>query len=357
MKKILTVYTGGTIGTSADNGKRELDSKTSRRALAENFKNSGSRYAPLADELLLVSDFPEERQTLSESMTPNKLMGIIEHIRSYRLTDYRGVVIMHGTDTLAFTAAILSVVFHAIEVPLMLVSGNRPPNDALTNANDNFRAAIELILDGIKPGVYVPYRNSDGNIYLHLGSSLMQCPIFSEDFRSISQSRAPIVSFSGDNSELFAFAARASEGRKLDTGVDMRQLSCLGSEVLLLYPYPGLDYSKIPLTTARAVLHTTYHSGTVCTERKNKGEEYSTLSILHLADRCKEEGIMLFVAPTKLDTEQYSTMYDLHEHAHPIYLNMSVEMAYAKLLVGLSLGMDSEKLAEFVKSDIAGEHI
>ncbi len=355
MKKILTVYTGGTIGTSAEGGKRELNSAASRSSLAENFRGGASCYAPLADEVLEISTFPPEYQTLSESMTPKKLWRIIEHIRSYRLEDYLGVVVMHGTDTLAFSAAIFSVVFHNTGVPIMLVSGNRPPSDPLTNAHDNFRMAIELILDGISPAVYVPYRNSDGNIYLHLGSSIMQCPVFSEDFHSAVTERAPIVTFDGDNSDAKAWAREASKQRKLDTGVDIEKISGLSSDVLLIHPYTGLDYSRISLDGVKAVLHTTYHSGTVCTERCEDDEDYSTLSILYLADKCLKCDIPLFVAPTRLDQDQYSTMYDLHSHAKPTYLNMNVEMAYAKLMVGVSLGLSGVALTRFATTNIAGE--
>lgn len=355
MKKILTVYTGGTIDTSAEGGKRELNSTASRYALFEGFRRGASRYAALADELIEVSSFPEDKKTLSESMTPKKLWDIIEHIRSYDTDDYLGIVVMHGTDTLAYTAAVFSVVFHKTGVPIMLVSGNRPPTDPLTNAHDNFRMAIELILDGISPSVYVPYRNSDGSIYLHLGASVMQSPIFSEDFYSTTPERMLRVSFEEDNSEVLRLMTEASSLRKLDTGVDIDRLSGLSSNVLLIHPYTGLDYSRISLEGVRAVLHTTYHSGTVCTEREKDGEPYSTLSVLHLSDRCKEAEIPLFIAPTRLDSDQYSTMYDLHKHAEPTYLCMSVEMAYAKLLVGVSLGLSPEMLVEFAKMNIAGE--
>ncbi len=354
MKKILTVYTGGTIGTAAGGGGREL-SAASRYLLAEAFACGASRYAAMADELFLPSGFPLEMQTLSESMTPEKLWKIIEHIKAKGTENYLGVIVMHGTDTLAFSAAVFSVVFHAVGVPIMLVSANRPPSDSMTNAHDNFRAAVELIMSGIAPGVYVPYKNSDGNIYLHFGSSIMQSAVFSEDFYSISESRMPKITLGGDNAEVLGAAKAASEARKLDTGADIQALSSLSGRVMLIHPYTGLDYSRLNLDGLDAVLHTTYHSGTVCTERSRKGEGYSTLSALYLADRCKEAGIPLFIAPTSLGTDQYSTMYDLYEHAKPVYLNMSYEMAYAKLLVGTSLGLFGEGLTRFVSSDLIGE--
>lgn len=347
MKKILTVFTGGTIGTKAGGEGREL-SAASRYLLLDTFKKSASPYAAISDDLFEPSGFPEEKQTLSESMTPERLWEIIQHIKAKGIENYRGVLVMHGTDTLAFSAAIFSVVFHNAVVPIMLVSANRPPDDVNTNAHDNFRAAVELIMEGVAPGVYVPYRNSDGNMYLHYGSSIMQSAVFSEDFYSTSRDSMLKIALGGDNSAIIEAAHTAYSARKLDTGIDISALTALSGKVMIIYPYTGLDYSRLSLDGLDAVLHTTYHSGTVCTERRDKEEAYSTHSILHLADRCKMLGIPLYIAPTSLGDGQYSTTYDLYKHAEPTLLYMSLEYAYARLLVGTSLGLSGEMLNNFI---------
>ncbi|MBR5633034.1 MAG: asparaginase, partial [Clostridia bacterium] len=184
MKKILTVYTGGTIGTAPVEGKRTLSAGAAKRALSVNFAESDSEYARLGEELFEDSDIDAAYRTLSENMTIPKLSRIIGHIKSFNLNDFAGVIVLHGTDALAYTAAFLSFVLADTPVPVMLVSGNHPPMDPRTNANANFRCAAELILQGIAPGVYVPYRNVDGDLRLHMASSLMQCANFSEDFFS-----------------------------------------------------------------------------------------------------------------------------------------------------------------------------
>lgn len=182
MKKILTVYTGGTICSSPEDGQRKLNSTIAKRALICNYAASDSEYAPLTESLFADSGFDTEHQTLSENMTPARLSCILNHISGFSQKDYSGIIVMHGTDTLAYTAALFAFAFSNTGIPVMLVSGNRPPMDEKSNANANFRTAVELIMKNIAPNVYVPYRNSDGNTYLHLASTLMSCNNFSEDF-------------------------------------------------------------------------------------------------------------------------------------------------------------------------------
>ena len=345
-KKILTVYTGGTICTAPTAQGRELSPAVAKRALLLRFSESNSPFARHCEELFVDSCMPSEYQTLSENMTLSKLERIIEHIKSFDLESYRGVIILHGTDTLAFSSAMLSFAFCDTQVPIMLVSGNRPPMDNESNANANFSAAAELIMKGIAPNVYVPYRNSDGSVYLHLGSSLMQCANYSEDFFS-----APNRSFVLDDAILENCAEISSKRKKINTPQK------LDGKALLLYPYTGLDYARISLDGICGIIHGSYHSGTVCIERNDESGEYSTRSILYLADRCKRAEIPLFVAPSRLDTEQYSSVYDLCKNSEATLLDMTAESAYAKLILGISNGYFGKELKRFMLEEINNEFI
>ena len=121
MKKILTVYTGGTICCEADGKMRNLNPKLAKRALISNFSAGKSKYSQLTVELFEDSNLESKKQTLSENMTLKKLSDIIEHIKSFDLSKYCGVIVMHGTDTLAFTASIFSYVFSDIDIPMSLM--------------------------------------------------------------------------------------------------------------------------------------------------------------------------------------------------------------------------------------------
>ena len=182
-KKILIVLTGGTICSTIKEDVRTLDADFAKIALVSSFLNSDS---PLRDEIEF--EIGENFNILSENMTIEKWNQILTYFRNVDFDSYDGVVIAHGTDTLAYTSSLLSVLLKGIRIPFFLVSSNAPLELSEEKANGyiNFKCAIECIGYGIKPGVYVPYRNvEDHKLYLHLGSRLSQSRNYSEDFYSV----------------------------------------------------------------------------------------------------------------------------------------------------------------------------
>ena len=354
MKKILTVYTGGTIGTAPVEGRRTLSAGAAKRALSVNFAESDSEFAHLGEDLFEDSDIDASYRTLSENMTIPKLSRIIGHIKSFNLSDFAGVIVLHGTDALAYTAAFLSFVLADTPVPVMLVSGNHPPMDPRTNANANFRCATELILKGIAPGVYAPYRNADGDLRLHMASSLMQCANFSEDFFSAVPERK--ASLRDGFSKALAMGEKyyaLSSGRRV--GVP-DGTALVYDEVLMIQPYVGLRYDRLSLDGVTAVVHGTYHSGTVCVERGEAGKPYSVRSILSLLNRCKMAGIPVYIAPSHLGEGQYTSAFDAAA-AGAVPLSMTVESAYAKAVLGVSAGYAGETLTRFMRREINCEFV
>ena len=112
-------------------------------------------------------------------------------MKKYDFSKYDGVIILHGTDTLAYTASLLSILLAGISIPVFLVSSQLPIYKQEANGNDNFRTAVEHIVKGIRPNVYVAYRNDDSQngktiseMYIHYASHLLQCPNHSSNFYS-----------------------------------------------------------------------------------------------------------------------------------------------------------------------------
>lgn len=348
MKRILIVATGGTIGSSFIDGCRRLNADVAKSTLLKNFAESGSRYAPLGTALFEDSYF--ELKTLSENMTPQRLLAIADHIRDHREKDLSGIIVLHGTDTLAFSSSMLSMLFCDIRIPMILVSGNRPPNEAKSNANANFQAAVELICGGIAPNIYAVYRNSDDRIYLHIGSTLLQCADRSEDLLNASEKNMLLLDENNDlPASALARCRELSEKRRTDMGPFMNGIEKLDADVLLIKPYVGLDYSRYDLDGIGGVVHGTYHSGTVCVD-----DEYERLAVSYLCKRCASLKIPVYVAPCKLDKDQYESAYKA-ESSGIRPLNFTVETAYCKLLIGVSAGLSQNDLCEFMQKEINGE--
>ncbi len=397
MKKIWIVSTGGTIGSAPGEDARALHRKSAesaRRYLINQLEQSKSAYARYAD-LLQDAAFPWEDTTLSESMTLDYWNKIVVFLAGLDKSDCAGVILLHGTDSLAYTAALLSMLCNDWDVPLFLVSGNRPPIDPMTNAHANFTAAVELIWEGIAPNVYVTYRNRDGVTRLYLGSQLMQSENFSEDFRACEESNC--FDLSADRAPILAQCEEISKKRSVVASADARHFGAQPCHPLLLFPYPGLDYSIYDGLLAQGqiggIVHGSYHSGTVCypglviaAESRNcqkeaqrlqaegKAEEaaqaeemarqldrraralgQSVQSVGYLAKQCEAQGIPLLIAPSKLGKDQYETMQVVCGQTNSVLLHMTTECAYAKLCIGLSCGLSGQALFAYLTQEINSE--
>lgn len=73
-----------------------------------------------------------------------------------RRASYDGIVIIHGTDTLAYTASALSFALQGVEIPVVLTGSQVSIENPIADATENCRAALHMAASGC-PGVYVAF--------------------------------------------------------------------------------------------------------------------------------------------------------------------------------------------------------
>lgn len=329
MNKILLILTGGTICSYENfDGKRTTDAESAKYKIISEFRKSGSVFGDVEFDTVMPID------TLSENMTSQKWNILLDELRKVESDKYNGIIILHGTDTLAYTASLLSLVMSEKHLPVCLISSHSPVDCEGTNANVNFRTAVELIMNGLKPNVYAVYENSDGKTWLHYGSHLLQCGNYSNDF------------YSKDMITVDDTQAVCAESQAFETDRNLlRRIKKLNSKVLLVNPYVGLDYNSINLDGLSAVVHTTYHSQTVCVDGDNS-------SFAEFAKKCKKEGVSLILTPCDEKSYSYvSTASALENGVIPVS-GMTDETVYVKTVVGCSLRYNRNELADFLNTDI-----
>lgn len=158
-----------------------------------------------------------------------------------------GVIVTHGTDTLAFSAAYLAYAFCSVKTPILLCAADNPLTDDDSNGYDVLNAA-KSFLARCKRGVYVLYKNPGEVVRIHHGARLIPAHLH-EDFY-----------FSLDGGNAF-----------VDTGL-MRGMDFEldGKKVLCIEPYVGMDYSAYDMTGYSAVVQVAYHSGKINVAAFNK---------------------------------------------------------------------------------------
>lgn len=361
MKEILLVLTGGTICSFGDekNQNRNVSLDKAERLIINNFRKLSDEYSDTLFKVDVVLD------TLSENMTVDKWNCLIDYFSKKDLCEYHGVIITHGTDTLAYTSALLALLLRDVKIPVFVVSSNLPLNMENANGNENFLTAVQCIYKGILPGVYVSYRNSDGKMYIHKASRLLQCGNYSEDFYSnnMIKTKLPVC----DNSitsinKNFQKTGKCNKDRMDSFGKlhfsnynmnDKKLL--LKNNVLNIIPYVGLDYSKINLEGVAIVVHNMYHSMTACVVGEN--DITSPDSLLYFLKKCNEKGVLVFVSPCKEDEADYVSGAEILRNGAVAVYGMTLEMTYVKAVIAAALYEDIKDIVSYMKSDICGEFI
>ena len=74
------------------------------------------------------------------------------------LKEYDGVVVTHGTDTLSYTAAMVSYMLRGLDKPVIFTGAQLPIRDLMSDARRNLESAFGAAVLGV-PGVYVVFDN------------------------------------------------------------------------------------------------------------------------------------------------------------------------------------------------------
>lgn len=351
MKQILLVFTGGTIGSAATDGTINTSSNAPFKLL-QLFQQQ------YYDHSSIHFDTLQPIQILSENLAPAAWATIIEAIESAQPDNYDGIIVTHGTDTLAYTAAALSFYFHAFAKPILLVSSDYPLDNPKGNGSANFICAVEFIRQQIMPGIFVPYRNTGQTMQIHRGTRLACSLQLSGDFYSVQGKN--LMQFDGQyflSVDCPALESSASTKPDQKNDPDNNDIGLLkpqfSNRILMIKPYPSLDYSDFNLDSVDAVLHDLYHSGTACAT----GQWGKNYSLLEFVKRCDEQGITVYLAPTIKSENAYQSTRELIEQGAEIIWNTSIEAAYVKLMLAYGNFSGKQQISNFIGSNIAFEQV
>src|SRR5690606_21354597 len=135
MTKILIIYTGGTIGMMNDSSSgvlKPLDFSEVVHNVPElqrlNYQVTVHSFDPIID---------------SSNMRPEIWVELAEKIEEH-YDEYDGFVILHGSDTMAFTASALSFMLEGLAKPVVLTGSQLPIGEIRTDAKENLITALEI---------------------------------------------------------------------------------------------------------------------------------------------------------------------------------------------------------------------
>ena len=144
MKRVLLITTGGTIASRQ--GAQGLTPQVSSGELLAYVSELNRNYDIETLELLNLD---------SSNIQPDQWVEIARAIHG-ALPRFDGVVITHGTDTMAYTAAAVSFMLAGLKKPVVFTGSQMPIDNLLTDARNNLYTAFAAVERGI-PGVSIAF--------------------------------------------------------------------------------------------------------------------------------------------------------------------------------------------------------
>jgi len=163
LPKILLLSTGGTIASKVDYRTGAVTPVLS----AEELNSSVPELSKIAnmDTEVLFSEY-------SENIMPEHWLKIAEKLKEHSNSDYSGIIIAHGTDTMHYTSSFLSFALAGFPIPIALVGSQRSSDRASSDAALNLIGAVKFLIDCKTNGVYIVMHQdeSDETIACHFGT-------------------------------------------------------------------------------------------------------------------------------------------------------------------------------------------
>ncbi len=248
--RVLIVYTGGTIGMVQDeNG--SLHPFAMDRILDAVPQLQHTNYGIDSCQLDNIID--------SSNMTPSFWVDIANIIES-RYNDYDGFVVLHGTDTMAYTASALSFMFQNLTKPIVLTGSQLPLGMLRSDGRENIICALEIAAtqQAVIPEVCIFFES-------HLYRGNRSTKVSSENFDAFNSFNYPSLAKAGIS---ISYKQHLMLPMPTET-MTVRKVFDTRIAVLKLFPgiTPEVVRSLLGTPDLRGVIIETYGSGNATTEK------------------------------------------------------------------------------------------
>ncbi len=250
---ILIIYTGGTFGMVTD-------SKGS--FVSFNFNEIIRKFPSLRNLELKITVISFPQPIDSSDINTHNLIDIA-YIIQENYQQYDGFVVLHGTDTMAYSASAISFLLEGLNKPVVFTGAQLPIGAIRTDARANLITALEIASAKIDGQPVVPEVCVYFDYLLIRGSRVKK--IRSSQFAAFESENYPILAKAGISLDYNMLAIRPYE-----PDAKLRFHKKLDNNVAILKIFPGLTKTLIDhffkMPGLRGVVMETYGSGNAPTE-------------------------------------------------------------------------------------------
>ena len=324
-KKILLLTTGGTIAcVPGGDGLVPHRSGVMERELQQ----LRTYYEITVEDVMCLDSSnirPEEWQSIARCIFENR-------------EGFDGIVVSHGTDTMAYTASAVTFMLPDIDLPVVFTGSQLPLTDMLSDGPDNLRTAFAMAAAG-EPGVFLAF---DRKVMLGCRAVKVRASGFSA-FESVNARYAARVSNLGLVVDREVLPCRRGQARLCPK---------ISANVFLLKLTPGLNPAVFDMLAAMG------YKGIVIEAFGLGG-----MNVLHKGlrgiRRCVEDGVSVVVTTQCLYDSANLEVYQVGSRLLELGViqgrDMTSEAAMTKLMWALGQDMTPQQIAQLFQTSLAGE--
>lgn len=332
MSKILIINTGGTIGmVKTENGYvPNLDK----------FHENLSKMPELSASSICDWDIIDMLPLLDSSNMTVEDWNRIGELISSNYNSYDGFVILHGTDTMAYTASALSFMMENLGKPVIITGSQIPICEIRSDGKDNIIAAMLIASEGIVNEVCIYFRGE-----LLRGNRAIK---YSADgFMAFKSPNAPALAQAG-------IAINYNEGILLPKPADAFNFQRLENVPIgVIKVFPGIQFdlfSNIMTESLKGVVIETFGAGNIPSSAKSLlpiiEKAFANGTVVTVCTQCPQGTVLLGT---------YETSNALKSAGAISGKDMTTEAAIAKMYYLFSKGYDTKTICRLMETSLRGE--
>ena len=338
-RSILIIYTGGTIGMKQD---------------PVDFTLKPFNFGQILSEVTVIRKFVCRVDTYSFSplidssdAQPEFWIDLARLIKK-EYANYDGFVVLHGTDTMSFTASALSFMLENLEKPVVFTGSQLPIGMLRTDGKENLISAVEIASAADEQGrPIVPEVTVFFDSHLYRGNRTIKYS--AENFWAFRSENAPALADTGIHIKYNLDEIRYPK----QYGNPLKISETLDTDVAILKIFPGMRENMVRALFAteglRAVILETFGSGNAPTQKW-------FLDIISEADR---RGLIIMNITQCIagcvDMEAYATGIELKKMGVVSGYDSTLEAALAKLFYLMGKYANNDDVKRELNKNLRGE--
>ena len=338
-RSILIIYTGGTIGMKQDPVDFTLK--------PFNFGQILSEVPEIRKFVCRVDTYSFSPLIDSSDAQPEFWIDLARLIKK-EYANYDGFVVLHGTDTMSFTASALSFMLENLEKPVVFTGSQLPIGMLRTDGKENLISAVEIASAADEQGrPIVPEVTVFFDSHLYRGNRTIKYS--AENFWAFRSENAPALADTGIHIKYNLDEIRYPK----QYGNPLKISETLDTDVAILKIFPGMRENMVRALFAteglRAVILETFGSGNAPTLKW-------FLDIISEADR---RGLIIMNITQCIagcvDMEAYATGIELKKMGVVSGYDSTLEAALAKLFYLMGKYADNDVVKRELNKNLRGE--